>query len=247
MKRLKHFRWIFLIAQLSACLAVAKEAYGLDPYVHSDLDGRFYARCIPAGDSGDKGTTTIFRVRRTDDERFDTYDWYNRNGVVLGWSPIAGKVAVWRLRQEDDSLIPVANRIEFSFYLGGKLLKSFTTQDLLDRGAKVQEKTSSANRIGMDYRALGCQQVPWTNDYYFGIELTNGKKIRFDILTGVEYTKRIVNKREEKVVDGLKTITWFDEENEQVASGVYKDEKPWEGSFWIEQAIKHFHNGEATK
>lgn len=187
MKRSNGLLWLFLIMQLPISLAGAKEAAGLWPYVHSDLDDRFYARCIPAGDSGDKGATTIFMVKRTDDERVDAYDWYNRNGVVLGWSPIAGKVAVWRLRQDDSK--PDPQRVEFSFYLGGKLLKSYTAQELIDRGSKFQDRLPRLDHAPLDYRVLGCQQVPGTNDYNFSIELRDGTPIHFDILTGEERKK----------------------------------------------------------
>jgi hypothetical protein len=152
------------------------------PYVQSGPDGVFYARCVPSADGKGPGSTKIFRVRADKDELVDSYDWYARDGVVLGWSPLAGKVAVMRLqRGERDPGKPATGQAEFSFYLGGKLLKSYTTQELLEMGAEAS--VLPAGGRGAVYRVLGCEQVPGANQYHFVIETKEGRKLSFDVVT----------------------------------------------------------------
>lgn len=162
---------------------------GNGPYVVAfEEQSPFYARCLPDEKRGSKGTTQIVCVRTTGDEVITTYSWYNRNGLVLGWSPKAGKVAVMRVRQ-DEGLLP-EKQIEFSFYLGEQHLQSFTTADLVKLGAKLRRDVA-AFESGLDvsskraeYRAEGCKQVRGTNDYYFLVRLDDTRTLSFDILTG---------------------------------------------------------------
>ena len=182
----RYFRGSFACAVV---LGVAASASGLSrarnpfPYVQSGPDGVFYARCVPAQDGNGPGTTKIFRVRADKDELIDSYDWYARDGVVLGWSPIEGKVAVMRVhRGERDAGKAAAGQTEVSFYLGGKLLKSYTTRELVELGA--EESMARHGRDGAIYRVVGCEQVPGTNRYLFVIEGKGGRRITFDITSG---------------------------------------------------------------
>src|SRR5688572_25947004 len=73
---MKHY--ILFAASLFCCIQVclARSRAANRAYVQS-MDGSspFYARCIPRDPEGNKGTTTIFRVHETGDEKVDTYDW----------------------------------------------------------------------------------------------------------------------------------------------------------------------------
>ena len=169
-------------------LALAKNA-GNRPYVAAfDGQSSFYARCIPAKITGSEGTTQVFRVRPEGDEVVATFAWYNRDGLVMGWSPKAGKVAVMRVRQ--DAGLPVERQIEFSFYLGDQWLQSYTTEDLVKLGAKVElDRMAVEDGLGVSskraaYRVEGCKQAWNTNDYYFSIRLNETQTLSFDILTG---------------------------------------------------------------
>ncbi len=152
------------------------------PYVQSGPDGVFYARCIPDEAGGTKGSTTIYRVRKGQDEVVDSYDWYVRNGVVLAWSPVTGKVAVMALGGAPTG--QADEHTELSFYMGGKLLNAYTTSDLKRRGADVRLRGSST----AIFKVLGQEQIPGTNEYVFSIEI-QGKTYNFDILTGKPYSK----------------------------------------------------------
>src|SRR5437879_3215435 len=101
-----RFTNIIVVMVAAAMLheAIAKEAANR-PYVQSGPDGVFYARCNPAAATGTSGSTEICKVQKDQDEQVDRYDWYTKHGVVLGWSPMAGKVAVLAIRpQPSDSL-----------------------------------------------------------------------------------------------------------------------------------------------
>jgi len=161
-----------IVGQASATKPVANRAY-----IQSGPDGVSYARCLPDADKGSAGTTKVYKVGRDKDELVDTYDWYTSRGVTLGWSPIAGKIAVMALggKTPDGSA-----QVELSFYLGGKMLASYTAEDLRALGVEVERRADPGQ---VDMSAVGCEQIPRTNDYVFVIE-SRRKRLAFDILTG---------------------------------------------------------------
>lgn len=146
-------------------------------YVQSGPDGVFYARCVPEEKAGPAGTK-VYKVGRENDELIDTYDWYAPE-VTLGWSPTAGKVAVMA---RGGKQTVGAEPVELSFHLGGKHLVSYTTEDLRKLGVEVA-KRRGPGADGAEFRVIGCEQVPGTNDYDFVIE-SKGKRLAFDIVTG---------------------------------------------------------------
>lgn len=180
-------RLIQLIATLviSATFVRAMEkSAGNSPYVVTSGErSPFYARCIAAKATGSEGITQVLRVRPENDEVIATHAWYNRNGIVLGWTSKEGKIAVMRLRQGEGS--NEDEKIEFSFYLGDRLLRSYTTADLVKLGANVEQRgkmgDSSKRAI---YSVEGCKQVWNTNDYYFSVKLSDAQTLCFDVLTG---------------------------------------------------------------
>ncbi|MBA4386807.1 MAG: hypothetical protein C0404_02430 [Verrucomicrobia bacterium] len=178
---------ILLIA--ATCNHATAKSAGNQPYVATfEEQNGFYAKCIPAGNTGSEGTTQVMCLRPEGDELVTKYSWYNRYGLVMGWSPKEGKVAVMRMRQDEG--LAAEKQIEFSFYLGDRLLRSYTTADLVKLGAKV-ERDMNAIESGLDasskravYHVEGCKQVSNTNDYYFRVRLDETHALSFDILTG---------------------------------------------------------------
>lgn len=164
-------------------LAKSKERRNF-PFVKSFFDGEYYARCIPLKDTGSEGFTQVFRVRRGGDEIVNRYPWYNRQGVSLAWSPKVGKIALLRVRQDwntgkaDDSLVVL------SFYLDGRLLRSYTAKQLLDLGAKKRRQRGLTQKEVVDFEVLGSKQVDLTNDYSFVVQLSKTERLYFDVLTG---------------------------------------------------------------
>lgn len=185
-----------LIAWVALC-AVATPAVprrGMRPfaYLATDSSGRYYARCTP----GAPGTTRIFRVRSSKDELVDEYRWYERSRhpnrlhlLDVGYDAGRDKatIAVFRPHNERDPRGP-DKQAEFSIYLAGKLVRSYTTKELKDLGAKV-ETNAGRGRVPKgdyaDYRFNGydvyhvdkhpCGCFSWT---------IGGKIVLVDIATG---------------------------------------------------------------
>ena len=74
-------------------------------------------------------------------------------------------------------------QVELTFHLGGKLLKSWTTADLVRLGAMTYHKEEGGG-MRAEFHVVGCEQILGTNQYVFTLSLANGKKVSFDILTG---------------------------------------------------------------
>lgn len=148
---MKNTVFTFILAVLVPLAAFASKRAGNRPYVQG-MDGPsvFYARCIPDGPMGNKGTTTIMRVEAAHDVEVDQYPWYSPRGVVLGWSPLKGKVAVMAF---PDPSPDQEDRVEFSFYLAGTLLASYTTSDLQKLG--VDAGPSHEGGKASQYKLLG--------------------------------------------------------------------------------------------
>ena len=170
-----------LVCCVQSCYALSRAANRA--YVQA-MDGPsvFYARCVPDENTGHKGTTTLYRVQKAGDGKVDTYNWYSPGGVILGWSPIAGKVAVMSVR-ESFGFLPPDKEIEIAFHLGGQLLQSYTTTALGAMGIEIGPTFGGAGKVAR-FKVLGCVQVLQTNDYDLVIESSGGKKYSFDILTG---------------------------------------------------------------
>ena len=160
-------------------VALAKPAMNR-PYVQSGPDGVFYARCVPKNLNGIEGTTAIYRVGAEEDELIDTYPWYSKERVVLGWSPIVGKVAVVSLARQEAN--DGRGETVVSFYIGGKLLKAYTADEL--RKAGVQIGVGGKRTEGSPVRVIGCEQIYNTNHYVFAIGGEGEGKVCFDITTG---------------------------------------------------------------
>lgn len=71
-----------------------------------------------------------------------------------------------------------------SLHLGGELLHSYTTQDLVKMGARTAPSFKEVDRTRALFRVVGCEQVPQTNEYGFVIDLGDSKRVSLDIPTG---------------------------------------------------------------
>ena len=198
------------------------------PYVASMPYSPFYARCMPDETEGSKGITQILCVRKEGDTLLHEYKWYNKSGLHLGWSPIAGKVAVMRFRQTAGK--DLDTHAEISFYLGGKLLKCYRVLDLMRLGVhKNQYRMDSQPRL--EYTPIECKQVPNTNDYYFGIDLGKGKVLRFNVMTGnlcklVEEKKTTVNASGGKSIRTNYSLIEVEQDAEQAVAPAASEAAP---------------------
>ena len=184
---MKHFFIVLFITFCTVSSSFASERLPNRPYVQSMDGGIFYARCIPAEKEGSKGTTTIYRVEAEADEKLDVYDWYAPEGVILGWSPIVGKVAVMALQGRYNLK---DNQVVFSFHIGGQHLHSYTAKNLKEMGVRLSPTSAG---MQLEYIASSVEQMPLgTNEYVFVVDVNKGpilqkpttEKLFFDILTG---------------------------------------------------------------
>jgi len=150
-------------------------------FVHSDLGGIYYARAIPEECIGTKGYTQIYRVENEQDKLLHTYNWFNRYGIILAWSPIVGKVAV--LTAWHEQINPFGENVEISFFIDGQHLRSYTINELIQMGAEYEQQKELSQGKQLNYKILGCEQILRTNEYRFVI-IIGEKKVFFDILTG---------------------------------------------------------------
>jgi hypothetical protein len=72
---------------------------------------------------------------------------------------------------------------ELGLYLGGKLVKKYTTAQLLKLGAILHTPGYSKVKRA-HFQVLGCIQVPGTNDYYFAVQINKTQILKFDIVSG---------------------------------------------------------------
>ena len=151
-------------------------------YVQSGPGGIHYARCLPPAGGAD-GRTTVYEVHGERDRVLDRYDWFASGGVALGWSPLAGQVAVAALFDvEPDAVGEWRGQEQLRFSIGGKRLKGYTAGELVAVGAP--ERADSTGRRGAAVRVVGCEQVPGTNEYDFVVGVGEGEPLRVDITTG---------------------------------------------------------------
>lgn len=161
------------------------------PYVKSIGHGYFYARAIPKETQGNLGITKIYRVGIESDKLIDSYDWYSSNNIFLAWSSLTGKIAILRIRPKKG--------VEMTFYLGGNYLKSYTNDEMNQMCAKTEHALGRGSRMNIEY--LGVEQIPWTAQSVFKINIPKIGIKRFDILTGEEFTKPMPAKRKSAAFD----------------------------------------------
>jgi len=191
---MKLRRVLFLLPLVITSIALAK-AGGNRPYAATMREGGpIYARCLPDDLTSSKGTTQIMQVQKEGDQVITTFNWYNRSGILLSWSPTAGKVGVMRLRQ--DEYLPPDKQIEFSIYLGDQLVRSYTTAELVKLGAVLEHDMAAQEMLALKpdttnfspmratYEVEGVFQVWNTNDYYYRVKLDATHTLNFDIVTG---------------------------------------------------------------
>lgn len=157
--------------------------------------GGWYARCIPSGNSGFEGYTEICRVGMEKDERLTRYDWYSSGGVVLGWSPISGEIAIMAKRRVPAESLD--KQIELSFHSGGRHLRSWTAAELKELGCTIGfvKEEGSAIRVA-EFQLGDCEQVDNSNEYVFNVKFWNGKHVAFDVLTGDVYRPHKLGREE---------------------------------------------------
>jgi hypothetical protein len=150
-----------------------------------------YVRTVPRQSSGTGGTTRVFKVKADQDELVDEYPVYMYGDLYLEWSPLAGKWCLVHLepaRMTSDIDLGNSGRVShLVFYMGGRELARYNTQDLGNIGLDRRVITLQYANQGQ-FMVTGISQVPATNDYVFLVrKIDSGGKIvevAFDVTTG---------------------------------------------------------------
>lgn len=171
---------MMLLAVFAAVDANACKRSGNRANVTAMDEGIFYARSVPATIAGIEGKTDIYKVGNSEDERIDSYNWFNRNKLVLAWSPKTGQVAILKYDPENAEAA-------LEFYMGGKFLKRYSLAALKGLGIKT---INTYCALQLDLKILGQEQMPNTNDYVFKIDFGSSSIKMFDITTGELVSKK---------------------------------------------------------
>lgn len=149
-------------------------------------------RSIPSEDFGTKGKTQVYRVKSSGDELLDEYPVYMRGELYLGWSPILGKWSLVHLEparvSSDIDFQNMGKVTRLAFYLGGKEIFSYSSEDLRKLGLE-RRVAHLKNNLNGSFIVHGIEQIPSTNKYDFVMEKTvnnssKTEKIFLDITTG---------------------------------------------------------------
>jgi len=138
------------------------------------------------------------------------------------------------------------DQVEFSFYIGGRFLKSYTHSYLVKLGAESHSLKTADGGVLTEYEVLGFKNLPfYANKGYFEIKLKGGKKIRFDVNTGEILTDPVPFKRTGNRTDGKENGEWkyWDENGRLIIKGTYDKGKPLNGTFWREGAVELYKDG----
>ncbi len=172
--------------------------------VQSALGGAYYVRTVPSGDVGTDGNTKVFQVKRDGDKLLDEYPVYMRGELYLGWSPIAGKWCLVHLEPEritsNDDFRKIGQVSRLAFFMGGKNIGAYTSQDLEKMGLKRRVQTLIHKQPGQ-FIVQGICQIPMTNSYVLKIEKISEKPNEIETLLLDVTTGKIFSPEPEKNAD----------------------------------------------
>ena len=146
--------------------------------------GDRYAKCVPSGTYGnkEKGKTYIYRVRDGDDQLLDTYDWFTFGIHVLG---VKKSTSVVRLGPWSRGHNPSKEHLALAFYLDGKLLKRYSTLDIVGPQGRVK---SSVSHYRWRKKVYGYCWLKKEGQRFqksgFSLETVDGRVISFDYMNG---------------------------------------------------------------
>jgi hypothetical protein len=149
----------------------------------STARGDRYAKCFPGDGRDSKPRTLIYKVGPDADELEDAYDWYSEAVYLAGTSKgtlVARVTTRFSGREANKGDQGVA------FYFRGRLLKEYSTLDLVTTGPSVNEVGASHYRwcgrvIGYRWLASAKSRVL---KFGFVLETVNGRRLCFDARTG---------------------------------------------------------------
>jgi hypothetical protein len=173
-----------------ACAAAAKADQEAPNYAYVEASsnhstsngGDRYAKCVPSEKFGTEGKTYIYRVRDGNDQLLETYDWFTFNIHVLavGKSTSVVRFGPWNRGHE-----PSEEHLALAFYLDGKLLKRYSTLDIVGPHGKI---SSSVSHYMWRAKVHGYCWLEKEDERFqksgFSLETVDGHVISFDYKSG---------------------------------------------------------------
>jgi len=162
------------------------------PYVITSDGGRYFF--LMKSDPNDiynreKGTGICYEVTRNGEfkELWCTKGWYSFKTFLVsateGEKPIRGHQYLVRLGNWPRGRKPSANDVGVAFYKNGKLLKLYSTVDLVHNKSAIQLSVSHYEYLDNRYEpAIECEWVK--NQCVFKLVTIDGIHYRFDVKTG---------------------------------------------------------------
>jgi hypothetical protein len=144
--------------------------------------GDRYAKCIPTGMRGTDGVTKIYRVEKDKDVLEHAYDWYAIHVYISGASE---KTSVVRFGPWSQGHQASSNDLALAFYYDGRLLKSYSTLDIVGRPDNV---SSSISHYGWCQRIGGYDWIVSASSptliWGFTLKTQDGRTLCFSVKTG---------------------------------------------------------------
>jgi hypothetical protein len=139
--------------------------------------GDHYAKCIPSANYGNAGETRIYLAQKDVDTLEFKFNWYAPDLKLQGtaWGISVVRFGSWPRGHEVST-----NDLAVAFYLNDKLLKSYSTRDLVARPDDVQMSVSHYTVIK---EIKGYRWIK-ENDWVFDLVTHSGRQLSFDVRTG---------------------------------------------------------------
>ncbi len=172
------------LALCTALAAMADREMAPYPYVVSgQAAGRHYFRMLPATDPSQVGVGTMLRVGQDGDEvLWKVEGWYARRCFVHEGA--TGPVLI-RLGNWPRGRAPAKEHLGLAFYRDGRLLKEYSTADLVKDPGKVEASVSHYPFLDWDKPPrLAHESGPDGWRWVFSLVSADGVLWRFDPETG---------------------------------------------------------------
>ena len=169
--------FLFAPVLLLAVSIRADQEAGNTLYVRAATYGGHYAKCIPTAIYGDAGETRIYLAQTNADTLEFKFNWYAPELKLQGtaWGISVVRFGSWPRGHEVST-----NDLAVAFYLNDKLLKSYSTRDLVARPDDVQKSVSHYTVIK---EIKGYRWIK-ENDWVFDLVTHSGRQLSFDVRTG---------------------------------------------------------------
>jgi hypothetical protein len=167
----------FVIGTANFCYADSEKRP--EPVVYAGESGRCYAKSVPLNFDRESGQTDVFIVQKGKDKLVASYNWY-ANSIYLWCShwqshamqPILVRLGPWPRGEAANN-----RDLAFALYTNGKMIKKYSTLDVVERANNVWQSISHYNIY---------KEIKGINSYdgTFSFTRFDDVEMRFNLETG---------------------------------------------------------------